>query len=640
MTRLLPLMTLLAVLPLRAAAADDWTWPLDGALSPALEARRAHQAAEPLPHMALRPDLAAAGHALYDNGPQGLYDVQRVDVELFVQPGTNSLTTFVDLTLVNGVEGATEIELVYDQPPIDWVRLPDDTPLEAQATGSGLLTVVPDHVLAQGEEWTFRMAATGALDCSGSMVAACDFGADITYVTHAGYFPRNLNGADTFVGTLRVAVPKGYRSGATGTLVAAYEQGQAFVSEHVHSVPTEFFSFAVAAYEPAADQPSDWPVTVLARAEYAQNAQAMIPLVDDVLQQYGARYVPYPWVKIDVVEIGNSFGGGYGPLSSIFLLSWAFQVPPDHFMGDFVRNLVSHELGHQWWGNLVNIWSPDSIVLSEGFAEFSSCYYDELVTGERGQFFENAMIYTYQVPADQDKPITYYQVYASEYYQPIMYQKGSYLLEMLRHELGDDTFFAAMKEFATRFGYQYAHVSDWMAVVEEVAGEDLDWFWGPWFYKAGLPRYTITASQEGEELVLHVEQTQEEPVFTMTLPVVVRSPAGESTTTRVRVTDRATDLRVPLPEGGALSVSIDPERRNLRRLRLGDPADANLDGVVNGLDVLRAAAATNRNLVHDGGHRGGGFFHPDPGYVEFLDLEMDGRVDDADWAVFAEAFVN
>jgi hypothetical protein len=640
MSRLLLVLVLLGA---EAALAPSATGlpTLSAPLEPGLAALLRAKASEPPPgvtHGALGSGgLAASGAStLYDNGPQGLYDLERLDLDVFVKPGENDLTVFSTLTLTSLQEGLDKIELAYLLPPVLWVRLPDDTPLENTPTGSGLFTVVPDHLLAKGESWTFRMAATGSIDCSGSMVAACEFAEPITYLTHAGYFPRNVNASDPVVGTLRLAVPPEYSAAATGTLVSITDEGGARVFTWDHTVPTDFFSFGVAPYQVVADDPSGFPITVWSLPEHQSGAADMIPIADQVLALYGQRYAPYPWSKLDVVEIGNSFGGGYGPLSSIFMLSWVFQMPADHPAGAFVSELVSHELGHQWWGNLVSIWSPDSIWLSEGFAEFSSCLFDEVTEGRRGQFVRNGLIYQYQVPQAADKPITHYQVYMSEYYQPIMYQKGSFILDMLRFELGDDTFFAAMQHFVANFGYAFAHVSDFAAAVEESSGQDLGWFWDQWLYGHGHPGFVVSATRTTEGVTLRLEQTQTEQTFTMRLPVRVLTAGAEAQLSSVSVDGASVEADVSFT-GEPLLVSIDPDRRQLRRLALANPADANLDGSVNGLDVIRFASGMQRNLVH--GTDQGDYFYPNANYPDFLDLAFDGKVDQADWELFAAAFV-
>jgi len=607
--------------------------PLTNRLEPGLAARRQLRAAE-APPLARFQGLPPTATTLYDNGPQGLYDVQRVDLDVFVKPGENDLTVFSTITVISNQEALDQIQLSYQLPPVLWVRLVDDTPLENEVTGSGFFTVVPDHLLAAGESFTFRMAATGSVSCESNMVAACEFATPITYVTYAGYFPENLNSSDPFVGTLRLAVPPDYAAAATGTLVSITDEGGAHVYTWDHTVPTTFFSFGVAPYQTVTDDPSGIPITVWSLPENQASAAEMVPVTDQVLTLYGDRFAPFPWSKMDIVEIGNSFGGGYGPLSTIFLLSWAFQMS-DHPGGGMMNELISHELGHQWWGNLVSVWSPDSVWLSEGFAEFSSCLFNAESTGQRRQFLTDGLMYQYQVPSDQDKPISHYQIYLSEFYQTIVYDKGAFILDMLRFELGDDAFFAAMRHHVSKFAYAFAGNADFAAAIEESSGQDLGWFFDQWVYGRGYPGFLVSATRTEQGVSLRLEQTQTEKVFKMHLPVRVLAAGVDAAEQSVWVDDATTEVLVPFG-ADPLLVSVDPDRRQLRRLTLANPADPNLDGEVNGLDVIRFTTGMQRNLVHSTDQ--GDFFYPNANYPDYLDLAYDGKIDQADFDVFAAAF--
>ena len=634
MSRLVALLTLLVAYEALAAAPVDPV--LAARLAPELQVRQRARAAEILPPFAQPAGAAlpAGSLALYDNAPTGDYDLERVDLEVYVDLGTNDLTVFSAVTVVSRHEALGQLDFAYGLPPILWVRLADDTPLDRQVTGSGALRVTPDHLLSLGERYTFLMGAKGSISCETSMVMSCDFATPITYLTYAGYFPQAPGNNDPFVGTLRLAVLPQYAAAATGTLVSIDEQEGAKVYTWDHTVPTTYFSFAVAPFVSVADDPSGIPITVWTLPEAQANAQAMIPVADDVLTTYGERFAPYPWQKLDIVEIGDSFGGGYGPLSTIFLLASIFDMPTDHPYS-MVSSLVSHELGHQWWGNLLNVWSPDAVWLSEGFAEFSSCLYAEVAAGSRRQFATDGLMYQYQVPSDSDVPLTYYQVYMSPYYQSIVYDKGAMVLDMLRYELGDDAFFAAMQHHVATFSYAFVGNADFIASIEESTGQDLGWFWDQWLYGRGYPRFTVAAARTDQGVSLTVTQTGDEDPFRMTLPVRVLSAGAEPAITRVTVEGESTTVDVPLP-ADALLVSIDPDRRQLRRLALADPADATLDGQVNGLDVIRMASGMQRNLVHSTSQ--GDFFYPNSAYPDFLDLAYDGKIDDADWDAFAAAF--
>ena len=577
--------------------------------------------------------------SLYDNGPQGLYDIEHISAEIMVQPGKNDVTAFVDVTVRVLADELDHLYFGYEHPKVLWVQLLDESPLDfaANATTSSL-KVTPDHPLVQGEVFTFRMAGSGPLSCSADMLTACGFETPITYVTHAEFYPRNANVSDLMTASLRVVVPDHeHVAAATGVFQGVEELGEARAFTFETPYDTNWISFAVAPYETVTGAPSGIPITVYALEEVQDGAANMIPIIDDVLTLYGEHFMPYPFEKLDAIQIGNSFSGGYGPQSSIFMLAYVFAVPADRALGSFVSELIAHELGHQWWGNLIEIWSGDSIILSEGLAEFSSCLFNEHISGRREQFISNGLIYQYTVPADQDVPIASAAVFGSDYYVPIAYEKGSFIIDMLRFELGPEVFAEVMHTFVARYAFLYASVTDLMETAEEISARDLGWFTDQWLNGTNHPRMTVSVRRVDEgRVALTLTQTQEEGPFQFTLPIhVVTTADQEPREERAWIDQREVSIEIE-HEGLLLALRLDPEHRVLRRFALDDQADVNVDGEVSGLDVLRFAASYNRNLLHS--YEGNEFLYPDPGYSGMSDIELDGRVNQKDWAIFAAAF--
>jgi aminopeptidase N len=577
--------------------------------------------------------------ALYDNGPKGQYDIEHIAAEIMVQPGKNDVTVFADVTLRVVADELDVLYFDYAHPKVLWAQLMDGTPLEfASNATTDTLKITPDHGLVKDEIFTFRMAGAGPLNCSADMLTACGFETPITYVTHSKFYPTNANVSDLYTATLRVVVPDHeHVAAATGVFQGVEEIGEARVFTFETPYASSWISFAVAPYVTVTDDPSGLPITVYTLEEVKSGGANMIPIIDQVLSLYGEAFTPYPFDKLDAIQIGNSFGGGYGPQSSIFMLAYVFGVPAEKVMGSFVSELIAHELGHQWWGNLIEIWRADSIILSEGLAEFSSCLFDEHVTDRRRQFVSNGLIYQYYVPADQDVPITSGQVFGSDYYTVIAYEKGSFIMDMLRHEIGEEIFFDMMHTFFDRYAFQYAAIPDLMATAEEISGQDLGWFTEQWLDGTGHPRMTVTAARvDAGEVALTFTQTQEQGPFQFTLPIQVVASGGDPER-EDRVFIDAPEATVKIEhEGTLLAVRPDPDRRLLRRFELTDPADVSLDGEVSGLDVLRFAQGYRRNLLHN--YEGDQFFYPDPAYNGMIDLERDGLVNQKDWALFAEAF--
>ncbi|MBM4371442.1 MAG: hypothetical protein FJ098_07290, partial [Deltaproteobacteria bacterium] len=303
-----------------------------------------------------------------------------------------------------------------------------------------------------------------------------------------------------------------------------------------------------------------------------------------------------------------------------------------------VVDLFSHEIAHQWWGNLVAPGASDSVWLSEGFAEFSSKLHSEQRTGSRWGFMANGMSYVYGVPAADDSAIADTLTLINPHYVTIEYSKGSCVLDMLRHELGEGIFFELLQAYAERFGEGLATVADFEALAAEVSGQDLAWFFEQWLHRTGYPRATLGVERGSQAteggLLLHVDQDPAS-FFRFTLPLRARCADGETEWVQAPVDAASVSVTLTACGGAVRGLDPDPERRLLRRFSTGMSPDINLDGSSDAADLLDMAWYYGRDIVFDG-RDGGSWFWPNGSYRDLADLtgptpeKPDGRVDMTD----------
>jgi aminopeptidase N len=180
--------------------------------------------------------------------------------------------------------------------------------------------------------------------------------------------------------------------------------------------------------------------------------------------------------------------------------------------GDYARIVNVHELGHQWWGDWVTCAEWEEIWLNEGFASYSEALWVEHEYGEDGL--------AWYVWDDQRESYMAWKEYEGEFalYDPdymwggTVYDKGSFVLHMLRFVLGDDAFFAGLARYGEAHGHDVATTEDLRAAMEAEHGDDLDWFFDEWVYRAGEPSYRVgvtnTPLEDGTwQVDVHVAQT-------------------------------------------------------------------------------------------------------------------------------------
>jgi hypothetical protein len=243
----------------------------------------------------------------------------------------------------------------------------------------------------------------------------------------------------------------------------------------------------------------------------------------DMLTTFSELYGVYPFAaeKYGIAEFG--FGGG-------------MEHQTITGQGGFGDSLTAHELSHQWWGDNVTCATWHDIWLNEGFATYSEALWAEFRPGSSG----TPALLAYMAglrPGDPSGSVYCYDIAdpGRIFDTNLSYLKAAWVLHMLRHLLGDDTFFATLAAYRAAFQGGAATTADVESVAEDVGGRDLSWFFGPWIYGDGIPAYVYAWQSlvvDGVPyLELYIEQMQGtyESVFTMPIEIVTIDDDGKHT---------------------------------------------------------------------------------------------------------------
>jgi aminopeptidase N len=228
----------------------------------------------------------------------------------------------------------------------------------------------------------------------------------------------------------------------------------------------------------------------------------------------------------------------------------------------FSEDVTSHELAHQWWGDMVTCATWHDIWLNEGFATYAEALWLEHEAGQNGSsVLKTAM--AARRPKDASGSVYVQDIgSASPLFTELTYQKGAWVLHMLRHVLGDDAFFATLRRYGAEHAYGTATTEDLRAAAEEVAGRDLKWFFDEWVYGGGAPAYAyawrenVVAGQRNLELYVGQDQVPAGRFFEMPLDVRIATASGSST---VSLWNSAAQEHYVLPVSAPVdSVTLDP----------------------------------------------------------------------------------
>ncbi len=218
------------------------------------------------------------------------------------------------------------------------------------------------------------------------------------------------------------------------------------------------------------------------------------------------RVGPYPFGKLANVQSKTQFGGMENA-GNIFYSERSVTGERTS------EGLIAHEIAHQWFGNSASEASWHHVWLSEGFATyFTNLYYEDKygvdVLRERmGQQREQVINYANRnrVPVVNPKIENYMELLNAN-----SYQKGSWVLHMLRKEVGDRTFDTAIREYYDQYQYSNALTKDLKSVFEDKSGMDLDQFFKQWVFQAGQPELSGTWKYKKGNLTIDLSQDQEE----------------------------------------------------------------------------------------------------------------------------------
>ena len=258
-------------------------------------------------------------------------------------------------------------------------------------------------------------------------------------------------------------------------------------------------------------------------------------------------------------------------------------------MGGWSEYLIAHELAHQWWGDMVTCDDFHHIWLNEGFATYSEALWSEYQYGQEryhmdmsaAKYFGAGTIY---VPDTSD--------WNRIFHGGLSYNKGSWVLHMLRHVVGDATFSSILQTYYSDVNHQYgtATTEEFRDLCEAVSGMELDWFFQQWIYEEYYPEYSFqwSASPAGGswDVALTIDQDQTNYIFRMPVDIEIQSATGDTTTVAVwdSLATQSFVINVPFEPSVLL---LDPDQWILRTI-FEPVAGATFDEgilVVNGVDL-------------------------------------------------------
>jgi aminopeptidase N len=269
----------------------------------------------------------------------------------------------------------------------------------------------------------------------------------------------------------------------------------------------------------------------------------------------------YPYQKYAQVIVSEFVYGGMENTTATTLTERTLHDEIAHM--DFSSDpLISHELAHQWFGDLITTKDWANIWLNEAFATYMEAMFTEYDKGKEEflyELYQNLRAYLEEYSQRYSRPIVnrMYEM-PEEMFDRHTYEKGSLVLHTLRNVLGDETFIKGISHYVNKYKFQIVDTEDLRKALEEIYGKSLDWFFDQFVYSAGHPVLKVSHSYDEKSKVLRLEikQAQEEVIYTIDLDVLVITNIGKKEY-KIKLKEKENVFYLPVEEK-PLTVQVDP----------------------------------------------------------------------------------
>lgn len=274
------------------------------------------------------------------------------------------------------------------------------------------------------------------------------------------------------------------------------------------------------------------------------------PAIEFFVENIGS----YPFKKLANVQSRTRFGGMENA-GNIFYSEKSVTGTGS------CEALIVHEIAHQWFGNSISEKDWHHIWLSEGFATYFTDLYFESIYG-RDQFvkrIDKERLKVIKFAEQTSVPIVNREI--NNYLNLLntnSYQKGAWVLHMLRRKIGNKLFWEGIREYYSRFKYSNVETDDFKSVMEEVSGEELSQELDQWIYRSGHPKLDIIWSSTDDNLTLQVDQIQKRDSFSFPIDIKIHFSDGTNKTQTINIKKRDEVKRIRIDKK-VQSIEVDPD---------------------------------------------------------------------------------
>ena len=377
---------------------------------------------------------------------------------------------------------------------------------------------------------------------------------------HSHWFPCHDAPNDRSTTEIIATVPAQFMTISNGELLGVTANGATRTHHWRQDVPhaTYLISLVVGEFAVIEDHYQHIPVTYYVRPDRKDDARLYMGKTPEMIRffsEYTGIEYPYNKYAQTVVEL---FTGAMEHTSAT-THSFALLVDKRASLDVDVVPVVAHELAHQWFGDLLTCRDWSNGWLNEGFATYFEELWEEHDQGT--DYFKKSMLGLKKGYLEEDgyyrRPIVYHVYHDDgfELFDAHLYNKGAWVLHMLRHQLGEAAFKRAIHAYISRYREREVITADLERTFEDVTGRSLPQFFQQWVYSGGYPAFEVNYSWDSEHNMskVKIKQTQHiddlTPCFVTPVDLAFTIPTSDEAAKDDNTAEtRALEMRVMVGE--------------------------------------------------------------------------------------------
>lgn len=324
------------------------------------------------------------------------------------------------------------------------------------------------------------------------------------------------------------------------------------------------FMMTVGKFSTIKDKWRDIELTYLVEPKYAPIAKKVFGNTPEMLEFFSNKLgVKYPWSKYAQVVVRDYVSGAMENTTAS-LFNEELQCDEKTLVDKNFDDIISHELFHHWFGDLVTCESWGQLPLNESFATYAEYLWDEHKYGKDQADYtlsDKLSSYLYEARTKQVPMIRHHYGSPEEMFDNHSYAKGGTLLHLLRNHVGDEAFFASLKKYLNDNKFQAAEIANLRLAFEEVTGRDMNKFFNQWFTVPGHPEFAVQQLVRDSLVLVTINQQQDtlkSTCYRMDFPLDVVMADGKTLRYNLPIKKGAEEYELAI-KGKPVAVIADPE---------------------------------------------------------------------------------